>query len=163
MAVPLTTIWESIAATGVAALVRDATWAYPVLETLHMIGLGLLFGGIVALDLRLLGVSRDISVTRLAGHVLPWVWTGFAINAVSGALLFMSDAVEFAANSSFRAKMVLLALAGLNAALFQWRVYPGAVAWDHDAPPRPARRFALVSLVLWIAVITAGRMMAYIK
>lgn len=156
--------WHDVAATAVASYVREAAWAYPLLETVHMIGLGLLFGGIVALDLRILGAARDLPITRLAAHLLPWVWAGFVLNVVSGALLFASDAAEFAANSSFRVKLALIALAGLNALAFQWRVYPTAPAWDRDArPPAAARTLAALSIALWLAVITAGRMMAYVK
>ncbi|MBL8565740.1 MAG: hypothetical protein JNM89_08495 [Hyphomicrobiaceae bacterium] len=159
-----TTFWEVLAATPVAAFVRENAWAYPLLETLHMLGLALLVGGIVLFDLRLLGRSSEIPVRRLACHILPWVWIGFAINLATGALLFSSDAAEFAANASFRVKIVLIALAGINAAVFQRFAFRDVESWDRGvaAPPR-ARVLAMVSLVLWIGVVTAGRMMAYLK
>ena len=146
-----------------AELVRGWPWAYPILETVHVIGLGLLFGGIFAFDLRLLGVHPDIPVRRLARHVLPWVWLGFTLNAASGVLLFLSDAVEFGNNSSFKVKIVLIAIAGLNMTWFHWRVFPTSDRWyERKTIPLAAKRTAVMSIVLWLSVITAGRMIAYI-
>lgn len=160
----LDAVWERIAATPIAAFVREATWAYPALETAHVLGLGLLVGAIFALDLRLLGWHRDLPVDRMAHHLLPLVWIGFAVNAASGVLLFMSDAVEFATNPALQVKLALIGLAGLNALWFQLRVAPSLDAWRvHAKTPAAARGAALVSIALWLAVITAGRMIAYIK
>jgi len=155
-------ILQWLAASPVAATIRSSTWLYPVLETLHMIGLGLVFGGIFAMDLRLLGLHRELQVRRLSDHLLPWVWTGFAVNLSSGLLLFLSDAVAFAANPAFQAKMALLVLVGLNAAWFQRRIYADVGEWDSGAPPpSSARAAAVLSLALWTAIIAAGRMIAY--
>ena len=169
MAIPTTsdaapTLWEQLHAWPAAQFVRESVWAYPALETLHVLGLGLVFGSIVAFDLRLLGWHRDLSLSRLGRHLMPWVWAGFVVNLGSGVLLFLSDAIEFAANTSFRVKMLLLALAGLNALWFQARIARSMPAWDRDAdPPRPAKAAAVLSIVLWLAIITAGRLMAYVK
>lgn len=157
-------LWSAVHAWPVAEFVRESVWAYPALETVHIVGLALVFGSILAYDLRLLGGHRDLSLSRLGDKLLPWVWFGFALNIVSGALLFASDAVEFAANTSFRAKMALLVLAALNAVWFQMRIAPAIPAWDREAMPPPnARVAAALSIALWLAVITAGRLMAYIK
>jgi hypothetical protein len=157
-------IFDPIAQSAVAAFVRESLWAYPLLETLHVIGLALVFGPILLFDLRVLGWNKDLSVSRLHKALLPWVWTGFAINASSGILLFVSDAAEFAANTSLRFKMALLVLAGLNALYFQSRIAPGVPAWDRETnAPTPAGASAALSIALWLAIITAGRMIAYIK
>lgn len=159
-----TTIWETLAATGLAVFLRENAWAYPLLETLHMVGLALLVGGILIFDLRVLGVGRELSVRSLANLVLPLVWTGFAVNVVSGGLLFVSDAAEFASNSSLKVKLALIALAGINALAFHRGVLGGVAAWDRDTcAPTTARTLAAVSLLLWLGVVTAGRMMAYLK
>ncbi|MDA7948115.1 MAG: hypothetical protein MPJ78_11645 [Hyphomicrobiaceae bacterium] len=158
-------VWHTLEGTQAAIWVKTSTWAYPLLETAHVIGLGLLFGSIFVLDLRLMGVGRPLPLNLLARHMLPWVWTGFIVNAVSGALLFMSDAAEFAANTAFRVKIVLILLAGLNAAYFHARAYRYAVEVDparHDIP-RASLLAALVSIALWVSVITAGRMIAYVE
>lgn len=158
------TLWQWLAETPVAAFVREAAWAYPLLETIHLVGLALVVGPILAFDLRLLGWHRDIAVDRLAAHLLPLVLTGIAANVASGALLFASDAVEFAANPALQAKLALIVVAILNAAWFQRRVFPAHQAWrvGQDAPSA-ARLAAVASIALWLMVLTAGRMIAYIK
>jgi len=151
-------------------VVRGAVWVYPVLETLHLIGLGLLFGPIIIFDLRVLGVISSPAPSPLAGLLLPWVWIGFAINATSGVLLFGSDALEFGANPAFQAKIALILMAGLNAAVFQLRAAGGyagnAPAGDAPSPDAPLTgglRFqAALSILLWLGVILAGRMIAYV-
>lgn len=162
MAPEIAEFLKTLAGLPVAEAVRSSTWFYPFLETLHVIGLGLLFGGIASLDLRLLGLNRDLPVQRLARHVLPWVWAGFAINVASGVLLFLSDAVAFAGNLPFQIKMLLLAAAGLNAFWFQFDIYRDAETWNRDfQPPLKAKIASAISLVIWLAVIAAGRMIAY--
>lgn len=156
-------LWQYLAATHAALWVKESTWVYPLLETAHVIGLGLLFGAIAMMDIRLLGASRFLPVKALGRHLLPAAWVGFSINAVSGALLFVSDAAEFAANTAFRWKMVFILLAGLNALFFHRWIYAGAGNWNEGSrPPVTARAAAGLSLILWLAVITAGRMIAYV-
>ena len=158
------TVFDTLAATPLAVLLRETAWAYPVLETLHILGIALVLGGILMLDLRLLGFNRDISVSALSRHILPWVVLGIVGNAISGTLLFISDAAEFAANVSLRAKLLLIALALANALVYQRTIARTVSSWDRGVtPPRAARLQGALSSLLWIAVVTAGRMMAYIK
>lgn len=156
-------LWEQVHALPVSLFVREWAWAYPVLETFHVLGLGLLFGCIVVFDLRVITGKGRIAVANLGALLLPWVWIGFIINATSGALLFASDAVEFAANTAFRAKMALILIAGANALAFQWRYGTSFSDWDNaNVIPASARIMAIISIVVWISVLTAGRMIAYI-
>lgn len=158
------TIFDELATSPVAVFVAENAWAYPLLETLHIVGIAVVLGGVLTLDLRLMGISRNISVSALSRHVLPWVMGGIAVNAVTGALLFISDAAEFAANTSFRIKLVIIALALANAAVFQAGIGRGMAAWDRTVmPPRAARIQGALSILLWVGVVTAGRMMAYLK
>jgi hypothetical protein len=160
----LDALWQWLVETPVAAFVREAAWAYPLLETVHIVGLALVVGPILAFDLRLLGWHRDIAVDRLAAHLLPLVMTGIAVNVASGGLLFASDAVEFAANPALQAKLALIVVALLNALWFQSRVFPDHYTWRQGTPAPPtARLAAAVSILLWLMVLTAGRMMAYVK
>ncbi len=157
-------VWSGLAATFVATFVRESSWAYPLLEIAHMVGLGLLFGGILVFDLRLLGLARNISLAALSRHVLRLVFVGIAINIASGLAMFASDAPEFAANASFKAKLVLIALALLNAALYQFGPGRRADAFDrNEMPPPRVRLQAALSIGLWFGVIAAGRLMAYVK
>ncbi len=152
---------QALTASPLADIVRTASWVYPSLETVHVVGLGLLFGGIFVLDLRLLGANKGLSVQRLSRHVLPWVWLGFVLNLASGVMLFASDALALAANISFQLKMALLIVAGANAALFQLAIYPGVRRWDDDTPPLIVKLAAIASISLWLAIIALGRLIAY--
>lgn len=158
------TIWDTIEGSSIAVFVRETTWTYPILENLHIIGIALIFGSILAFDLRILGYNRALPISALGRHLLPWVWTGFITNATTGALLFASDAAEFSQNPALAAKLGLIVLAGLNALIFQWRIMPNLAALDGEAAtPTLARISAVISIALWLSIITAGRMMAYIK
>lgn len=158
------TIWDVLVASSFAAFVREKAWAYPLLETLHLVGLGLVVGGIVVLDVRLLGLGREISLESLSRHVLWLVFLGIAVNVATGFAMFASDAAEFAANASFRVKLALIGLAFLNALLFQFGPARASAAYDRGvAPPTRVRLQGGLSIVLWLGVVTAGRMMAYLK
>jgi hypothetical protein len=149
-------------ATPVATAIRVSPWLYPALETLHILGLGLLIGAAWTWDLRLLGMGRGAAVSELARLALPAARAGFGVAAASGALLFASDAVTTAANPAFRAKLLLISLAAANAALFH-RAYPSTAAWDRGVrAPARARVAAALSLVLWSLAATAGRLIAYL-
>lgn len=161
--IPDTGVWSDLATTSLSVFLRESTWAYPILEIAHIIGIALVFGSILAYDLRVLGRHRSLPLDTLGRHLLPWVWTGFVLNATSGLLLFVSNPVEFAANPALQYKLALIALAGLNAAYFQWRIAPAIPAWNIGTPaPVTARLSALLSIGLWISVIAAGRLMAYV-
>jgi hypothetical protein len=153
---------NDVAAYPLSVAVREWSWPYPALETLHIIGIALVFGSVLAFDLRVLGMGRALPVASLHAHLLPWVWTGFALNSATGALMFASDAAEFVVNPALQAKMGLLLLAGLNAMVFQARLYPALR--EAEAPASAAARLsAAASIALWLAVIVAGRLMAYVK
>jgi hypothetical protein len=156
----------ALEASGVGRAMREWLWLYPSVEVVHIAGIGLLFGSIAMLDLRLLGVSRNISVKRLAGHVLPWSAASFLLIVPSGLLMFTAHASEFVDSGVFVLKMLLILAAGLNAALFHAITFRTADVWDSEEmralpPPPSARIAAAASLVLWISVIACGRLLAY--
>lgn len=145
-----------------AQLIADSTFGFPALEVLHLSGLTVVFGGMVLLDFRLLGVRREVSVARLEHYVLPFVWCGFAIAAFSGGWFVLFEARTLARDPAFLIKVVLLTLAGLNA-LFMHKVAMGDVAkWDTGvAAPLLVRASAGVSLLLWLGILACGRLIAY--
>jgi hypothetical protein len=156
------TAMGAIEGSSLGQAMREWLWLYPAIEIVHFVGIALLFGSIAVLDMRLLGVSRDISVRSLAGHVLPWTAASFLLIVPSGLAMFVAYASELIASPVFVAKMCLIMAAGLNAALFHAGVFRGAAAWDAEAPPPPAARAAgAVSLLLWVSVIACGRLLAY--
>jgi hypothetical protein len=156
----------ALEASGLGQAMRQWLWLYPSVEIVHILGIGLLFGSIAVLDLRLLGFSRGISVKRLASHVLPWTAASFLLIIPSGLAMFTAHATEFVQSEVFVLKMLLILAAGLNAALFHTITFRTADVWDSEEmrklpPPPSARAAGAISLLLWIAVISCGRLLAY--
>jgi len=156
----------ALEASGLGQAMRQWLWLYPSVEVVHIVGIGLLFGSIAVLDLRLLGFSRSISVRRLASHVLPWTAGSFLLIIPSGLLMFTAHATEFVQSEVFVLKMLLILAAGMNAALFHTITFRTADVWDTEemrklAPPPSARAAGAISLLLWICVIACGRLLAY--
>lgn len=151
---------------GLGQAMRQWLWLYPSVEVVHIVGIGLLFGSIAVLDLRLLGFSRSIPVRKLARHVLPWTAGSFLLIVPSGLLMFTAHATEFIDSGVFVVKMLLIMAAGINAALFHTITFRTADVWDSEEmrklPPPPSARLAGgLSLLLWISVIACGRLLAY--
>jgi hypothetical protein len=156
----------AIEASGLGQAMRHWLWLYPSVEIVHIAGIGLLFGSIAVLDLRLLGFSRSIPAKRLASHVLPWSAGSFLLIVPSGLLMFTAHATEFIDSPVFVLKMGLILAAGVNAALFHTITFRTADVWDSEEmrklpPPPSARAAGALSLLLWISVIACGRLLAY--
>jgi energy-coupling factor transporter transmembrane protein EcfT len=148
--------------TGIASAIRTIPWLYPAFETGHYIGLSLLVGGIMLIDLRVLGFARGLPLKSMIS-LLPFVWVGFIINVVTGSMLFIYGATNFGTNSAFLLKMGFMVLAGLNALAFDVSVRRSGGAWvAADSPPGLVKGFATLSLVFWLCVVTTGRWMAYL-
>ena len=149
--------------TALATAVRESPWLYPAAEFAHILGFVLLVGAAAMFDLRLLGLSRTLPVTEMAAHLLPWARAGLLLAAPTGALMFISDATATAANPAFRLKLLLVAAGLLNAWAFHRGPFRSVRAWDRGAPtPASARAAAVLSLVLWVAALAAGRLIAYV-
>ena len=140
--------------TGIPGLAAHP-YAYPALEALHIVGIALLLGNLVLLELRVWGLAPALPLAPLARLALGVSLAGFTLLAVSGSLMFAAQPGELLSNRAFTLKLGLIALAGTNAALFHAR--GGLVRLD-----RLARAQTLVSLGLWIAVIICGRWIAYL-
>jgi hypothetical protein len=129
--------------------------AYPALEVVHIVGIALLVGNLVLLELRVWGLNTGLDLAALARATSALALGGFGLVVASGLLMFASNPWDLIANRSFLVKMGLIALAGTNAALFHSR---GGVR----NPDRIARWQTALSLGLWIGVIIAGRWIAYV-
>jgi hypothetical protein len=148
---------------GIAVAMRDSLWLYPTVQTVHILGFVLLVGAVVLFDLRLLGVSKRVSVRLLAGHLLPWAVLSLLLIVPAGLLMFLADASALVSNPAFVLKMCLLMVAAFNAAAFHLGPYRSASAWDTNVPaPRAAKFHALVSIALWSAIVICGRAIAYV-
>jgi hypothetical protein len=149
-------------ASAFAQAMRQWLWLYPSVEIVHLVGIAILVGSIAVLDLRLLGISRSLSVRRLAAHVLPWTLASFALIVPSGLAMFVAHASDLISNPVFALKLSLAGLAGANAAVFHTGVFRSAVNWDVDVlPPLAARAAGAASLLIWVSVIACGRLLAY--
>ena len=147
-----------------ATAIAESGWLFPTIEFVHVVALTLVVGSIAMLDLRLLGVSRkDYGVLELAAQTLPWTWGAFAVALCSGVLMFASAATSYADNMPFRIKLILLALAGINMAIFHVTAYRTAHRWNHQLPTPVAARIAgTLSLTFWIGVIFFGRWIGFV-
>lgn len=147
--------------TGLATWVREAEtiWAYPTVLFLHSMGMAMLVGFISAIDFRLLGVAQSVSLAPMR-RLLPLIWAGFWINAVSGTLLLMI-APDKLLNPVFWIKLGLVALGLVNLRMINREVFGGLVPEAGPVPVR-ARMIGATSLVFWLGAITAGRLLAYI-
>lgn len=153
-----------LADTQAATALRESEIAFPVIQTFHILGLGLLAGTVAIVDLRLLRlILADRPASALSRQLLPLSWIGFAVMAASGTLLFAAQAARIWSNIYLQAKLVLLLLAGLNMLLFHLTSYRHVAIWGEPgtAVPLPVRGAAIASLFLWAAIITAGRLIAY--
>jgi hypothetical protein len=138
-------------ATSVATAIRENETLFPWIESLHVLAIALVVGSIAIVDLRLVGLaSLERGIARLTADVLPWTWAAFALAAVSGALLFSSNAFNYAHNAWFQAKFALLLLAGVNMSAFHLLV-------GREVEGRGARIAGAISLAVWVCVVVCGR------
>jgi hypothetical protein len=155
-------IWLENTAIGVWTRESPSIWAYPTVLTLHTVGLGMLVGANAIVDLRLLGFAPRIPLPSLA-PLYRFMWAGFAINAITGVLLFVANATTKSTQPVFYLKLALIAAAlVVTAAIRKAVAREGSSAPDSTASVMLPPRLAVVSLVLWTAAIAAGRLMAYL-
>jgi hypothetical protein len=144
---------DAVAWVGLPGLASHP-WAYPALEVVHIVGIALLLGNLVLLELRVWGGGRELPLAALAALSLKVALAGFALAAAAGLLMFAAQPAELLSNRMFVVKMGLLMLAGINAGLFHAR--DGLARLDAVARVQTA-----LSLGLWIGVIICGRWIAY--
>ena len=137
------------------AALKSSAWAYPALEVAHICGIALLVGNLVLLELRVFGRGASLDARALASLSLAIAAVGFCLAAASGLLMFASRAPELLTNRAFTLKMILLTLAGCNAAWFHGRA-------SLDKLDGVARWQMVVSTLIWLSVITCGRWIAYV-
>ena len=154
---------EWLEGTSLALLISRSTWLYPILEIIHITGIVLLVGPALIFDFRLLGLLRNIAVSTLAEQVLPWSRRGLFLLAIpSGLLLFISNAVTLGNSVLFWLKMLLLLFAVLNTVVFHRFIFPSYMKNNEPIPlPLTAKAAAVTSMLLWIAIIACGRLLAY--
>lgn len=163
----LATWADQISSLPLATAIRTGLswrWLFPTVETAHVLSIATVFGSILLVDLRLLGLrDRGTRLSALSAELLPFTWIAFALAVVTGGLLFIANAPDYVFNLQFRLKMLLIVLAGVNMAVFQFGAYRRVADWDEQLPPPAAARAAgLVSLLCWTAVIFLGRWIGFV-
>jgi hypothetical protein len=150
--------------TSPAIAISESSWLFPGIESVHVLAIALVVGSITMVDLRLLDINlRERPVGELIAEVLPWTWTSFAVAVCSGALLFSSSATKYWGTVPFRAKMLLLVLAGINMLVFHATIHRSVDIWGRrPATPRGAKISGGISLGLWIGVVTLGRWIGFV-
>ncbi len=160
----LDALLRSLEATSVATAIRENESLFPWVESVHVLAIALVVGSIAIVDFRLIGLaSLDRALTRVTANVLPCTWAAFVAAAITGALLFSSNATGYAHNSYFQAKFVFLVLAGINMSVFHLFVGRDIERWGAPphATPLPARIAGAVSLLVWIGVVACGRWVGF--
>ena len=149
--------------TAPATMVRESQWGFAIAVAVHLMALTVSVGVVIWWDMRLLGVRmRSVPVTQVYRRLMPIAFAGFVIMAASGLLLLAGYATAAYGNLYFRVKMAALVLAAVNAAVYHRVTERTVVNWDQGVRPPLGARFAgITSVVLWISVIFAGRMMSY--
>jgi hypothetical protein len=146
----------------VAAL-RSSRWAYAGVNASHIVGIALLFGAVVPLDLRLMGCWRSVSIKALARILVPVAAAGLGIAVAAGALLFSIRAVQYAGTTLFQVKLALIACGIVNALLLRRAVAWETASYDVGAlPPLRLRMAGALSIGLWLSVIVCGRMLGFL-
>ena len=160
---PLLEFLEWLEATPVSTAFRESHYLYLAVLATHVLTLTVFLGTAIIVDLRLLGVAMvRVPVSQILTRLLPWTTGGFVVMAASGSLMFYASPADKFSNLFFRAKMVMLVLAGLAVWLFFRTIHRRLDEWDDDLLPPPAARLAGgLTLLLWTAILVAGRMIPY--
>ena len=143
--------------------IRESIWLFPIVEATHVLALAFSVGVLVWFDLRLMGWGmKHQPISQVHKQMMPLAFAGFVVMFITGVLLFWSEAEKCYLSGFFRAKVVFLVLAGLNAGFFELSTKKTIEDWDkYPIPPVRARMAGLVSIISWTAVIIAGRATAY--
>ena len=147
-----------LSGTRLSIALTDSSWAFPAIESLHVIAITLVVGSIMIVDLRLLGLaSRDRDPRELIGAILPITWIAFATALVTGSLLFAANPISYAANFYFLGKAALLAAAGFNMLLFHLFAHRHL---DRERAVLP-KLSGGASLLLWVTIVAFGRWVGF--
>ena len=138
----------------------NSIWSYPMILFLHSVGMAIVAGFAAVIDLRLLGLSPQIPVKPL-GRLIPIIWAGFGLSALTGTTLLIADASTKLTNPDFYVKMVFVFSGLIVLKMMRTRIF-ASPALDQGPLPPSAKSLAWISLVCWIGTVTAGRLLAYV-
>ncbi len=154
---------DSVLREHVRAFLRSQNFISPTIQSLHIVSFSVVLGTAGVIALRLLGLgAKGQDPQEMARRLYPWMWTALVILLLTGSMLFLNRPTRYLHNVSFQSKVfMLLAAVGLTAVL-QWGLARGNDYWSAPARRPIGRAIAGVSLVLWVAIILAGRLIAYV-
>ena len=159
MASPLENFVDWLAQTPVSQTIQKIGWIIPTVQTIHILSIAAVIGSMVLLDLRVLGIAaRTQSLESVSRRLLPWVWRALIVLLLSGAVMVTGEPGRSLVNSIFQLKMALVIVAGVLTFFLQRSL--GRASATVDAPG-DAKAIAALSLVLWVAIVFAGRWIAY--
>lgn len=157
-------LYVSIENSSIGTTIAGNEWMFPTIETVHVIAIVTVIGTIALMDLRLLGIGpRNKSVSAMSHDTLPITWAAFVLALLTGTLLFVSKATSYMANPYFLWKMGLMALAGVNMAVFHHYISKGVDRWGapSGAIPLNVKVSGALSLLLWMAIPFCGRVIGF--
>jgi hypothetical protein len=159
----MTNILILLHGSDIAQTIRENELLFPWIEAVHVMAITLVFGSIALVDLRLIGVrSLNRPISKIAKELLPITWLAFSLAALTGAMLFISNAVSYSQNLYFLTKIGLLALAGINMLCFQCIIGRDLQSWNHlQHLPYSARIAGVISILTWMGVIFCGRLIGF--
>ena len=144
-----------------AMIVGASLWGYPIALSCHSVGMAIMVGIVVMVDLRVAGCFSSLSFSGMH-KALKVAWWGFVLNVISGFALFSSQAYYFFTHKAFLIKIVAILLAAVNAFILQKMLKMYASHWDAgEAIPSKAKNLALSSMALWLVAVIFGRLIAY--
>lgn len=146
---------------GLGLAIRHSLWIYPAANVLHVLGVILLVGPILALDLRFLGFARNLPIKAVSRFLTPIAVVGICLIVPAGLTLFIADAGPLASNRILQIKLSLVALGLINAVAFRLLWTRRISRWDTQAPPL-GRAQVVASIGIWLTVPTLGRLLAYL-
>lgn len=163
MATEEMTLWQKIEFSALGDYLATDPIAFPMIETGHVIALVTVFGAILIMDLRMLGLaSTGSAISKIERDTVRLTWIAFILAAITGSLLFVSKASSYMINPYFLTKMGLMVLAGINMAYFQFVTWKNVDRWDTAADiPFAVKLAGALSLTFWLLVIFFGRAIGF--
>lgn len=157
----LDSIVSWLSSTAINGAIQGTAWAWPAMESVHFIGLILLLGALLIIDLALIGVIKGVS-PQASHRLLKIVIWAFIVNLITGILFICGDPGRYFINISFQLKMLFMLLAGLNALWYTLKVQPKVLAMDNFTPTAATRIAGILSLTFWFLVLALGRLIPYL-
>ncbi len=147
-----------LAGLPLSRMVRTISWVIPLLQTIHILAIGMVLSSVIMIDLRIWGFSRSQTLVQSSHRFLPWLWSGLLLLTVTGIVLLVGEPRRSLLNGTFQLKMLIMALAITATLAFHIALQQNGKLWDGDPDARwKAGIFAAATLVLWLAVTAVGR------